>query len=244
MASLSEKIEIFKRGDHQFDEQISISSCKSISVRSTVSLEGILFEIGIGLNSPKIPRGTPAFVGAYSYMNDGGYIRGNVFIGRFSSIGRRVTIGAGGHYMTGVSTHPLLSGGKTRNTYSEEEMIYLKICQENPTNGVTMIGCDVWIGDGVIVMPGITIGHGAVIGANSVVTKDVPPYSIVAGSPAREIRNRFPQDIANKLIMTQWWEYSLEQLKSLPLGNILKFIDSIDKYKLDRNNFLSYRCNE
>lgn len=244
MASMSEKIELFKRGDYQFDEQISIAKSRSISVRSTVNLEGILFEFGIGLNSPKIPRGTPAFIGAYSYMNDGGYIRGDVFIGRFSSIGRRVTIGAGGHYMTGVSTHPLLSGGKTRNTYSQEEMAYLKICQENPTNGVTMIGCDVWIGDGVIVMPGINIGHGAVIGANSVVTKDVSPYSIVAGSPAREIRKRFPEDIVNKLIRTEWWEYSLDQLKSLPLGNIIQFIDSIDTFRLEKSNFLSYKCNE
>lgn len=69
------------------------------------------------------------------------------------------------------------------------------------------IGSDVWIGSGVIVLGGVTIHHGAVVGAGAVVTKDVPPYSIVAGNPARIMKRRFSQPIIKQLLKSQWWEH-------------------------------------
>jgi phosphonate metabolism protein (transferase hexapeptide repeat family) len=74
------------------------------------------------------------------------------------------------------------------------------------------IGHDTWIGHGVVIMPGVTIGNGAVVGSNSVVTKDVPAYAIVAGAPAKLIRQRFPKAIAAALEATAWWDWDHDTL--------------------------------
>ena len=78
--------------------------------------------------------------------------------------------------------------------------------------GITL-GNDVWIGHGSIILPGVRIGDGAVVGAGAVVTKDVPPYAIVGGSPAKEIRYRFPQDVISKMLAIQWWHWDDEKVK-------------------------------
>ncbi|MBN9250312.1 MAG: antibiotic acetyltransferase, partial [Mesorhizobium sp.] len=74
------------------------------------------------------------------------------------------------------------------------------------------IGHDVWIGHGAVVMPGVSVGNGAVIGANSVVTRDVAAYSIVAGSPARVLRLRFPAEVAARIERLAWWDWPVEKL--------------------------------
>ncbi|WP_140538245.1 DapH/DapD/GlmU-related protein [Mesorhizobium sp. B1-1-8] len=79
--------------------------------------------------------------------------------------------------------------------------------------GVT-VGNDVWIGHGAIMLPGVAIGDGAVVGAGAVVTKDVPPYAIVVGSPAKVIRYRFSEDVVAKLLAIQWWQWDDEKVKS------------------------------
>lgn len=76
----------------------------------------------------------------------------------------------------------------------------------------TVIGPDVWIGHAAIVMPGVSVGAGAIIGSGSIVTKDVPDYTIVAGNPARFIRRRVPENIAEKLMQIAWWDWSREQI--------------------------------
>lgn len=78
---------------------------------------------------------------------------------------------------------------------------------------ITRIENDVWIGDNVIILPGITIGTGAILGAGAIVTKDVAPYSIVAGCPARLIRKRFPEDKIQLLLTSEWWNWSEQKIK-------------------------------
>ncbi|WP_281040324.1 MULTISPECIES: CatB-related O-acetyltransferase [unclassified Mesorhizobium] len=81
------------------------------------------------------------------------------------------------------------------------------------TRGPIVVGHDVWIGARAIIMSGVTIGNGAVIGAGSVVTKDVPPYAIVAGSPARIIRYRFSPDVVDRIQASEWWTWSDERIR-------------------------------
>ena len=83
------------------------------------------------------------------------------------------------------------------------------------THGNVVIGSDVWIATRAMIMSGVTIGHGAVVAARSVVTRDVPPYAIVAGSPAKVIKYRFPPELIDRFLRLAWWEFDRDQLGSL-----------------------------
>lgn len=194
--------------------------------RSTSKGGGYLFEENSRLESPWIVTDRnleyAGFIGAHSYINDGGYIRGAVFIGRYCSIGRRVTIGAGQHLLQGLSTSPYLHGARHR-PYSETEKLSVRPVKARPPR--TVICSDVWIGDGAVVLPGVTIAEGAVVGANAVVTKSVSPYQIVTGIPARPIGRRFSEDLCNQVLMTRWWEYPLMDLRALPTQNVFEFLE-------------------
>lgn len=129
----------------------------------------------------------------------------NCDIGSFCSIANRVVIGGGMHPMEWVSTSPVFYEGKD----SVKEKFYEH--KRRPPER-TKIGNDVWIGEYSILKQGITVGHGAVIGMGSVVTKDVEPFSIVAGCPAKEIRKRFDSETIDALLKSGWWDFSDEEL--------------------------------
>ena len=129
-------------------------------------------------------------------------------VGNFCSIAAGVKIGGGGHDLESVSTSPLFKKGKNifRKNFGNNAFMPYKN---------TTIDNDVWIGNCALILQGVHIGNGAVIGAGSVVTKDVPPYAVVAGNPARIIRYRFSDNIIVKLEVSRWWEYSDDELKKI-----------------------------
>jgi virginiamycin A acetyltransferase len=228
---LSQKLQAFKSSTLKPDrvegpEGLAAAGISGMANRT----RHLLVEHGVSLHSDAITSaGRESFIGAHSYMNPGGYMRERVFIGRYCSIGRRVSIGAGAHVMTGVSTHPALAGDKSRR-YDNAERHRLwpdAVAAAMPRPDWTVLGNDVWVGDGAIIIPGIAVGTGAVIGANSVVTRDVPPYSIVAGSPAAVTRLRFPNDIISCLLESDYWDLPLSVLKSLPMRHVLDFLDAL-----------------
>lgn len=140
-------------------------------------------------------------IGKYSYVGANNSMQ-NVDIGAFCSIGSFVAVG-GKHPLDKISTSPVFYDKdncfKTTNFIDKNCGNY-----EMPR---TIIGNDVWIGDKVFINAGIKIGDGAVIGANSVVTHDVPAYAIVAGAPARIIRYRFDEKTIQKLLEIKWWDW-------------------------------------
>ena len=96
------------------------------------------------------------------------------------------------------------------------------------------IGNDVWIGHGAVIMPGISIGNGAIVGANAVVTKDVPAYTIVAGAPAKPLRRRFTSEIAARIESLAWWDWPPEKLaKAVPDMQALPIEDFLDRWERD-----------
>lgn len=132
-------------------------------------------------------------------------------IGKFCSIasGTKFIMGAANHRISSVTTYPFnVFGG----TWEEKTPPHLS---QLPVKGDIVVGNDVWIGRESVIMPGVKIGDGCVIAAYSVVTKDVQPYSLVGGNPARFIKKRFKDELIDLLLRLKWWDYEQDDLAEL-----------------------------
>lgn len=148
-----------------------------------------------------------------SYDYKGNYFLPNLIVGSYCSVGSNVKFYLGGnHRHDWVSTYPFQVKNIHNNTFKS---LPNKIEGYPHSNGDIKIGNDVWFGDNVTVMSGIKIGDGAVIGTNSTVVKDVKPYSITGGHPAKHIKYRFSEDIIEKLLEIKWWDLEEDKLDTL-----------------------------
>lgn len=145
-------------------------------------------------------------LGKYSYMGSGSWAI-NADIGSFCSIADQVNIGLARHSLTYLSISPLFTQKKNATGAS-----WTGKKDYTPRRRV-VIGHDVWIGSRVLIRDGVMVGNGAVIGAGAVVTKNVPPYAIMGGVPAKVIRYRFSSQIIVWLEELQWWDMEEKQLK-------------------------------
>ena len=135
--------------------------------------------------------------------------REKLIIGKFCSIacGTKFLFNCANHTLKSLSTYtfPLF--------YEEWELEKSNITTAWDNKGDIVIGNDVWIGYEAVIMAGVHIGDGAIIAARAVVTKDVPPYTIVGGTPAKEIRKRFDADVIQQLLMLKWWNWSTDKIR-------------------------------
>lgn len=177
-------------------------------------------------------RDFPAYrqyeIGEYTYGQPtvlyGNEPGAKLVIGRFCCIADGVIILLGGnHRIDWVTTYPF-------NIIFEE---FKEIKGHPATKGDVIIGNDVWIGQQAMILSGVNIGDGAVVAARSVVTKNVEPYTIVGGNPARPIRRRFSEEIIHRLLKIQWWNWDIEKIKEfVPLlmnNNIEAFLAAAEK---------------
>jgi len=136
-------------------------------------------------------------------------LREKLIIGKFCSIacGTKFLFNCANHTLKSLSTYtfPLF--------YEEWELEKSNITTAWDNKGDIVIGNDVWIGYEAVIMAGVHIGDGAIIAARAVVTKDVPPYTIVGGTPAKEIRKRFDAEVIQQLLMLKWWDWSTDEIR-------------------------------
>lgn len=162
-----------------------------------------------------------------SSMDDYSYTAGDnqiiyTEIGKFSNIASHVRINPGNHPMERVTLHHITYRRKLYGLGEDDTEFF-----EWRRAHKCVIGHDTWLGHNVIVMPGVTVGTGAVVGSGAVVTKDVPPYTIAAGVPAKPIRQRFPEHIAEKLLQIAWWDWDRPTLEARfdDLMNVEAFVE-------------------
>lgn len=134
------------------------------------------------------------------------FIGDKLIIGKFCMIASNATfiMNGGNHLTESTTAYPFaIFGGAWQNAMNGKSY---------PTKGDTVIGNDVWIGHGATIMPGVHIGDGAIIATKAVVTKNVEPYTIVGGNPAKPIKKRFSEDIITKLLQLQWWHWDIKRI--------------------------------
>lgn len=175
-------------------------------------------------------------LGAFSYAVSGFYF--GCRIGRYCSFGEQVQIGRHGHPMHWISTSPFfyqnfpdvldqpLPDGVELTPSADFSHKSSPVVAKT-----TNIGHDVWIGHGAFVLPGVSIGNGAAIAAHAVVTKDVPPYAVVAGVPARIMRYRFSDSEIEALQQSRWWEFAPWQLKAAVVDDIDTFVTHVQQLR-------------
>ena len=164
-------------------------------------------------------RNPNILVGEFTYIADSEFeshvthhypwLGDKLVIGRFCQIaaGVEFVMNGANHQMNAVSTFPFytLEGWDMKPPAMEDL----------PLKGDTVIGNDVWIGQNAVILPGVHVGDGAIIGANSVVGSDVAPYTIVVGNPARELRKRFDEELIDLMLQFRWWDKSIEEINGL-----------------------------
>jgi acetyltransferase-like isoleucine patch superfamily enzyme len=179
------------------------------------------------MNSTQIP--VSIGVGSYSWSR----LHLQQRIGRYCSIAGNLMIPNPNHPMSRISSSsftydanaPLFSA-------MQEDHVAFQTLPNDAIKSMPQIGNDVWIGFNATLMPGITIHDGAVIAASSVVTKDVPPYAVVGGNPARIIKYRFSDDIIERMLHVKWWQYLIGDFSGLDVTTPESFLDQIERKSL------------
>jgi len=217
----SDNVEERKELGRLIHESLNIYDKNLFCLNPVAACENNIIEDSVRLNEPYLVTNSKIGRGSYVASNS---IISFTDIGNFCSIGPNLTCGYGIHPVNGISTSPCFFSTEMQNgmTFTAEN----KVIERKEIK----IGNDVFIGMNVSILDGITIGDGAVIGAGAVVTKDVAPYSIVGGVPAKHLRYRFGEKQIEQLLKIQWWKWDDERLK-----NVEKNFFDIDKFILENS---------
>ena len=180
-------------------------------------------------------------IGAHTFIGDNPDFEGVQSIGMYCAIAGDVIVGKAEHPTEFLSVHNAFYavGGTTsfsrerREYFERNKRLVMNAKAKHRTEGradqAVVIGNDVWIGARVVMRRGVTIGDGAIVGAGSVVTRDIPPYAIAAGVPARVIKTRFSEPTVERLLRVQWWNYCLRSLDGIDVTNVEGALDELER---------------
>lgn len=213
-----------------------------VNIRSINSLGSLSFEPPARSNRASFSG--KCWLGAFTYLADGRVYTTD--IGRYCSIAAGIVIGQPNHPTKWLSTSPFQYQQSYRFNMNEAKKWSNRT--DYQTDAVdpqltrkahaevlrrTVIGNDVWIGNNAIIIAGVNVGDGAIIGAGAVVTKDVAPYDIVGGVPARKIGERFDEKTKKRLLALKWWRYAPWQMRHIVFSDINTAIEAVEKMNAD-----------
>lgn len=207
-------------------EPVTVFGLAWLAPRARILRSRLLGPIRLSLNSQV---GVDAVIGKYVAMNDSCYVA-RTTVGSYCTFGARNAINPFNHPMHWLSIHEFQYNPATFDWIDEYKNLQQLERTPEMFQRVT-IGNDVWTGHNVNILPGVAVGDGAVIGAGSVVTKDVPPYAIVAGAPAQLRRHRFSEKIIERLLRAKWWDLELSELSGLPFRDIERCLDRLEEIR-------------
>lgn len=191
------------------------------------------YESPVRIN-PKTKLTNQSFIGRYSYMGLG-QVFDDIHVGRYCSIADGFSIISGNHALDHLTTHPFSCNNELFGWIDEYRDIDAKKAHMDtptPQTRPLEIGNDVWIGNRATILGKVkSIGDGAVIGAGSVVTKDVPPYAVAAGNPAKILRMRFDAETIQSLEKLKWWDLSLKEIKTIDFSDVKACIDELRRIR-------------
>lgn len=176
--------------------------------------------------------GPDAVVGKYFGMNESGFVA-RASVGAFCSFGARTAINPFNHPVNWLSAHEFQYHPNSFD-WVDEYNNFERLSRTPDMFLKCVVGSDVWSGHNVNIMGGVTVGDGAVIAAGSVVTKDVPPYAVVAGVPATVKRYRFSETVIERLRRVKWWEFELSELSGLPFRDVERCLDRLEEIRANR----------
>jgi virginiamycin A acetyltransferase len=217
MSEIAETANIYK--DVKLTDSVIGPGC-SIGDNSVVYKSELVKKVSLDRNT----HVAFSSIGFGTYINHFSTVR-DAAIGKFCSISWNVSIGGKNHEYTNASNYPPYWWAKTLDL--EEPPRSPSTANSRPK---CIVGNDVWIGSGAIILRNVTVGDGAIIGAGSVVTKDVEPYTIVVGTPARPIGKRFDDNVIAKLLEAKWWDWPEETLRE----NMSLILDHVDSAAADK----------
>lgn len=185
-----------------------------------------------------VVRGDNIEVGDYSYYDDPNspeafqqknilyhydFVGDRLIIGRFCALATdtKFIMNGANHRMDGPSTFPFPIFGASWADHMD-------LISDLPSKGDTVVGHDVWFGFGCLIMPGVTIGHGAIIAAGSVITEDVPPYAVVGGNPAKVLKYRFDDQTIARLLKVSWWDWPYEKISNSIAAIMAGTVDELE----------------
>ena len=205
---------------------------REINIRWTRNFGSLKIEAPV--NASHVTAFGSCEIGAFTYTNHDCEMF-DTSIGRYCSIGQNTLLNPGVHQVDFLTTHPLgstregsVAGMQDFPSFAAASMTRMDRHTPTRNGGRCDIGHDVWIGAGAMILNAATVGTGAVVGAGAVVTRDVPPFAVVVGSPARVIRFRFEPPLQARILRSEWWRYDLSRLSDRNYSDVAGFLDRLE----------------